>query len=285
MEDYEIISMLRKDKGIKVKDFIESIMSRSNYNRYITGQNDIAVHTYKSLINKLNISENEFEFIKNGYASPEQYKYFYTVLDYLKKKKAKELSALNQIFIQKSKTTRSSFYIHMGELTEYLIQYLKDDKRIMDIRKSNIYTYLIDTELWTHYELSLFKLLIYVLPCDTLDFMYHRVKRDLDKYCFFHQHGNEGFRITYEIICILLNRGVFTKAIEYIEEIESYNLSGDFYYEMIIQNFLSKLKYQMLQCNDTNDNLEEFFSCLESLGFHNLITEFKSLMIASKVNF
>lgn len=278
MDDYEIISMLRKNKGIKVKDFIEPIMSRSNYNRYITGQNDIAVHTYKSLINRLNISENEFEFIKNGYTPPEQYKYFYTVLSYLKSRKLKELSALNKVFIEKYNSSKNNFYFHMSELTNYLIQYLKEGKSRNDIKKSSIYAYLIGTEIWTHYELSLFKLLIYVLPCDTLDFMYHRVKRDLDKYCFFHQHGNEGFRITYEIICILLNRGDITKAIGYIEEIETYTIPIDFYYEKIVQNFLKKLKYHILQCSDQDDNLSEFFSCLEKLGLHDQIKEFQSLV-------
>lgn len=80
MEYHKVISELRTNKNIKVSDLIGDNMSRSSYNRFISGKTDIYSQHLLALLDQLHVSFSELEYIASGYNTSKEDTFFLKVV-------------------------------------------------------------------------------------------------------------------------------------------------------------------------------------------------------------
>ncbi|ALS37616.1 transcriptional regulator with XRE-family HTH domain [Enterococcus rotai] len=58
------IELIRQNKNIPIKSLIGEVMSRAHYYRITNGQSDMTVKNFFNILERLNVSLEEFLFIK-----------------------------------------------------------------------------------------------------------------------------------------------------------------------------------------------------------------------------
>jgi len=61
------IELIRQNKNIPIKSLIGEVMSRAHYYRITNGQSDMTVKNFFNILERLNVSLEEFLFIKNNF--------------------------------------------------------------------------------------------------------------------------------------------------------------------------------------------------------------------------
>lgn len=105
--------------------------------------------------------------------------------------------------------------------------------------KQTLTDYLLECELWTHYETFLFTNLLFNLlflfSAETVRGMQTRLIRNLRRYDTLHPYGNEPFRATIKVILFYLEKQEVTAALETIVDLQKFPLRDEMIFERMIQ--------------------------------------------------
>ena len=193
----KLISQLRYDKNLSIKDLCANQLSRSAYFRFTKGETQTSVETFFSMIKTLHISPAEFDYIYNGYAPP-LYEKLHTCI--MQCYKSKDTTGINLIIGKCDCLSQQAndCYHHAGLLARFFLSKLNNMPVDINISKE-FQSYLTHVNTWHLYELQLFN---YTIPLYSYDFIkssLSRVIKNSKKYDSFPQTRRISFLILTNI--------------------------------------------------------------------------------------
>lgn len=212
----ELYRRLRKGKEIQLKEAAEGIMSPQAVSKFERGDSNITVSNLLLLLDKINVSYEEFFELSNVESLSSIIKTFEVEMDWAA---AENLYFEWQKLIKKYQRlwhqTKRSCYRHFQLLAEYYYAQMNNHTHRVSLRE--IIEFLLTADYWGKYELFIVNYVSFEISSDLLNVkiesIIRRTKNDLN---------------TYQILdFFMVTAGVFFKRSEYdnfIKLVESVQL-------------------------------------------------------------
>ncbi|MEK1377092.1 Rgg/GadR/MutR family transcriptional regulator [Limosilactobacillus fermentum] len=262
MEYGPTISDIRRGKKVRLEELINGVMNQSSYSRFVDGKTETSVNNFALLLDNLNVTYDEFMMIARGFRPDPCEELFTGIFSALR---AGDLPALVILRDQTralalTATTKVKWINHLACVAQVAYDHLAS-RTPTPAAKQTLTDYLLECELWTHYETFLFTNLLFLFSAETVRGMQTRLIRNLRRYDTLHPYGNEPFRATIKMILFYLEKQEVTAALETIVELQKFPLRDEMIFERMIQQFVSAMAYTIAGV----DQLERIDQTLESL--------------------
>jgi len=156
----EFIKKIRQEKHLTQKELAEGILSKNFLSKFERGESKITSEIFLNLLERLNVSLDEFEQLV---ISKHSQKEFLQKLETLKSQKDRYLlENLKAEEKQLFQSDRNRRHLHNQILVEAHLQYLQG-KNIDVKQKRVIQSYLFEVEEWGDYEWELFGNIVFCL--------------------------------------------------------------------------------------------------------------------------
>ena len=287
MEIGKLISKIRKDKNIPINQVINNQMSISTYVRFIEGKNQISINGFLDILNNLNLSFGEFEYIWNGYQNDILYRFNRNVMNQVLCGNLDRLILIEnsiRLHIGKNNNRKYNKYFQLDCATNIFINILRNKKKLISDRKlkkinqpyiDSISHYLLKRYTWNYYEITLFNDVYFIFNINTIRFFYKRVVKDFDRYRDLNKYQNKGFRLLVNMLVMFIDNKDLTDASDLLLKLIKYNLREDMVMERLLLNFMIGI-FELIQ-----NNLNGIKLIKKSLSFLKF-TKSKNYYLASK---
>lgn len=236
MEVWEIVERVRKQKGISISEICGTEVSRSVYDRFVKNEADTTVSKLTYLLNRINLDYDELKIFNY----PENVNDIGRIMKEIQTaflcKDVDELLRIAEFCkLQDDQiTTREQ---NMISLCELLIARLQGEK--VNIKKSNIYQYLINAQTWTHYELVLFNNCMFAFTPKFVELILERSLLSLSMYKDSKNGRSESFRMLSNAIVYFIQNNKRSFAWKYLEKLDEFHIDEDMYFEANLRLFLN----------------------------------------------
>jgi Rgg/GadR/MutR family transcriptional activator len=189
---------IRVKKGLRQSEIASGIISTSFYARVERGENNISVSHFIELLDKLNVSFEEFRFIYNDYQLSEKEIVVNEITVNYYNKNFIRLFEIEKQCKDRYHVTLDIQLQHLGILAHCSANNFKFEKispKIVDPIKE----YLFKQQSWCRYELTLFANFMGLLNLDSVLLLADKVIKNVDRYWSFQFNDGE------PLIILLLN--------------------------------------------------------------------------------
>lgn len=216
------------------------------------------------MLDNLNVSSDEFFFIKNDLKKEQYLEYMIDIRKAYEMKDKRQLLVIKENCCVYEKRDQIKF-IHLSMLIDLLVNKLDN---VPSSKKNGLVMYLVKIETWTKYEMVLFNNCMYAFDESMIDLIAKKITLKLSLYENFQNYGNEAFRLLTNVYMYFLERKNFSKLIVIMKSLEEQRLTEDCLYEKNTLLFIKGI-HQMILGNkvEGTDKIEkalEIFEVLEA---------------------
>lgn len=239
----ETIKTIRTAKKITSKILYKDILSRPAIARFERGLSDTSATKLFIILERLNITLEEFEKIRND----EENKDFLYTVEYIEAfylKDVVRLRELAELANNDYKKTSNFKYQHYRATINLLID---------DIQNTNLYSdevnilqsYLVTCESWGYYEIQLFSNSLSFYSDELIEIVYKRAKDTLVDFQDMKRYKNEIALLIFNILEKKVSNGDIKSAIFFINELEKLesNVIDNMYLQSMIKFFTGIVLY------------------------------------------
>lgn len=217
-----IIKEIRLAKGLKSKDVYHNLVTRATAVRFEKGSSDTTMEKFFVIINRLNITLEEFDFIAREKESIDKlfinqlYQAFYT-------NNEEKIEQLKDSLLAEYTHQSNVKYLHYHIVSQLLLDELRgmttSTKYVNKLRD-----YLLKCDVWGYYEIMLFTNTIIFYHEELIDALYKEAKKTLLLYSDMRMYKNEMAILLMNIIEAKIQKGSIASASYYLGELESIRL-------------------------------------------------------------
>ncbi|MBU5278857.1 Rgg/GadR/MutR family transcriptional regulator [Ligilactobacillus animalis] len=279
MEYHKVISELRTNKNIKVSELIGDNMSRSSYNRFISGKADIYSQHLLALLDQLHVSFSKLEYIANGYNTSKEDTFFLKVILAARAKDHEGLILCYRQAQSLAQPKHNDFYTHVLGALDLVIRQLKSQP--YNLSDNALYTYLIQAFSWTDYEFKFFQLILPALSPAELEPFLAKIERNLAKFGSATPYNQKSFNLICDIIFYFIQHQNYVNASHYLTLLENYDLTENLVYEKLLLTFFTNLKKLLLHqpANTWRRPLTKCIATAKFLDMPNLAEKFEQTIL------
>lgn len=259
-----IIEMVREGKMIKVKDLCDGLFTRAAYHRFSRGQSDTSARNFIVLLERLNISPDEFLLIYNNYMDDQVISFLKKLSNAYRNQNLQKLYALRDELESGFPETKKS---HLSDLLDYRI--LRLNNQNVDGKDGRLFTYLMNTEFWTNYELVLFTNSMYVFSLDLIDILLMRCIRNFKRLSQIRPYGNSGFRLVVNALIVSFEKDEVFYTKKWMELLITIELEESDFFERIL--YVIFKGFYDIKINHDEEAVPEvikMIECVEYIGAH-----------------
>lgn len=165
----ETLRLLRKDKGLTLKELATDSISQAFLSKVERGQSDISQSHFEILLSRLHVTYDEFKLVQNNYESPDRFSFYKQLQKFISEKNIYGISRLYEY--EKSLVTNSSDntseHVHNMAIAYCHLQH-EQGKHISKRIAKPLEDYLFSCDIWGLYELTLFNAVLFIFPDDLL---------------------------------------------------------------------------------------------------------------------
>jgi len=215
-----IIKQIREDKGISPKEVYTGIMDRTNYWRFENGMIESYFVNVFQIINRLNITFEEFMFLieEENLKEEQQEKE-----EFIKLWGNSDITGL-----EKLKNKANHLYRETGQI-KYLLREMNlvvyinmlMDRPYNKTAVKKIKNYLFKVENWHTFELDLLGNSLFIFDIDTAMLLYRKSLKSFRRFSLLQKTGDEELQLTIN----LLHRAIIANECLYIRELRK-NIKG-----------------------------------------------------------
>ncbi|HEC2153990.1 TPA: hypothetical protein R1908_002110 [Staphylococcus delphini] len=267
------IEIIRKNKNIPVTSLCENIFTRSAYYKYVNNRMDTSITNFFSLLDRLNITPEEFLIIHENGCSNKTMKVLETLDHFTIKKDVSSLKSMTKIIsVQFSEPKRS----HLLEVVDSRINKILNIEN--SIKCQNISRYLIDAEYWTKYELTIFSNCMYIFDIELIDILLSKCLKRFTKFEDLRPYGNDQVRIIVNALVIAIERNDRIHFNKWLSM--AYNISvkeNNFFELYMVKLFKLFETYLKSPSNNIENAIALHIKFCDSIGANNYKNMFESL--------
>ncbi|WP_342558128.1 helix-turn-helix domain-containing protein [Metasolibacillus sp. FSL K6-0083] len=228
-----IFRNLRLDRNYSLSEVSEGILSPSFLSKFERGDSDISLSKFYLLLERLNITMDEFLFISNDYRPTQMEVLMRNVRVAYENNNLTLLLKLEQVEIEKLKKYNFKSYEYNAIMIRALAHNLDKKVEMKNTDIESLNNYLFSIENWGLYELMLFGNSMSILSIDSIITFSKEILNKTQMYRSIKKNKEHLVRVLLNIIvsCIELNR---TTSISYfITSAEKIIERSDLYFEKI----------------------------------------------------
>lgn len=262
----ETIKTIRTAKKITSKSLYNNILSRPSIARFERGLSDTSATKLFIILERLNITLEEFEKIRNDVENKD---FLYTVeyIEAFYRKDIVRLRELAELANKDYKKTSNFKYLHYRATINLLIDDIQKTKLYRDEVKI-LQSYLVTCETWGYYEIKLFSNSLNFYSDELIEIVYKRVKQTLMEFQVIKRYKNEIAILIFNILEKKVSNGDIKAAVFYINELEKIKsmVIDNMYLQSMIKFFTGIV---LLMSGDLRKQ-REIEKIIEFLGFLDL---------------
>lgn len=226
---------IRTNKGLKLKDIADDNLSLSLLSKFELGDSDISATRLLYLLEKLNISFEEFSILID-FRSQEKHE-MREINNLFKENNSFSLRKLANKYNGLYKKEGLIKFQHKEYLCEVLANRLDDIPVNKKINK-DVWSYLIGVENWGYYELTLFNNLIAIFDDKQLPFLSRMALKHAEFYKEVSSIHQEYCQIILNLITIYIEKNQLRLAKQHLDHLYQRLEKSELLYEKNKLNFL-----------------------------------------------
>lgn len=231
--------ILRKERGYTLKTMSQDIISYSYLSKFEKDESDISMYNFIQLIERLNMTTDEFLFYNNIHTRKYQ-DLFYNISTAYGKNDYLEL----QRYMQEEKFLYEETGIIYRRCNSIMIAaIIQDIHKDFSISQSDVdflVDYIMKCSFWTTYEVSLLGNTLTFFTEDSLLILMNEVHKRLNEYEVSHKNTRDLIRIIQNACIVLLRKQKIKEAHDLLLSTEPY-LKFDYYFEKTRKLFIDAL--------------------------------------------
>lgn len=237
------IEDIRIGKGIPINKLVDGIFSRTTYHHFKTGTHDIKLNNFLGIAERLYLATDELALFIKVDASLIFKDYLFEIRKHISGKDFARIIKLQK------KIQSESYYFseHLYEIIEFALQRHKVTASYPE--ESKIMVHLIETELWTRYEIILFCNSMFIMTSDLINTLLHRVLKNLKHHKLLRHYGDEGFRVLVDAYFVFFERKNIKYMLKWRHYFLSYPLEDSFLFEKTFKKIVIYLMEYILDEN------------------------------------
>lgn len=277
----ETIKQLRLAKKIPSQSLYMDLLSRQARSNFEKGESDTTVSKFFVLLDRLNISLDEFYVLHTKEESVE-FHLFSDIASTYYKKDIEGLKLLIEKLCKEYKRTNNIKYLHYKIMVSNMLRILKGEPAAEEFEQLS--NYLLNCNSWGYYEIMLFSNSINYFSQDLIDIVFKRSKGVITNFQLLRRYRNEYALLLLNIINKNILETNFSVAENYFIEYENMSevLQNDMYYQSMKRFFREVLDVVTNKKQSTQD-LERILSYL---GYFNMTNKQKQcIALLEHLNF
>ncbi|WP_314065349.1 Rgg/GadR/MutR family transcriptional regulator [uncultured Vagococcus sp.] len=261
----ETIELVRKGKGISIKDVIGNQISRSAYYRFVNDEADTSTSNLNYLLDTLNISLEELGNLGYSGENVDLQQISYQIKDAFEGKNVEKLQQIKKLYRGNEFFTSKEH--HLFCLADILIRRLENKK--IDIYENDLYQYLISIESWTHYEIVLYNNIMYAFPPEVNKLILEKAIIGMKEYSLKTRYKNELFRLLANSVILFLFSNDIKEAWKYVLKMNEVSLTEDAIFERIMKVIINGIVEKILDPSLENNEVSDAITVFEMYGSTN----------------
>ena len=274
----ETFRLIRKQKKISLQEIVGEEISYSALATFERGECMLSFENLTLLLNKLNLSLDEFyclcssEIVETEYEvfSKKASSYFYT-------RNLKQLVLLSEQQLENYKRTNALFYKSNAIICNTISSMLeKKSTTVSDSDKEFILDYLWNVEVWTKYELSVLNYSLPIIPIASLKNFIKEIWKSLPKDFLNDKLHSYKFNLINSIISLMIEENLYKESQLWIDKIKLRLHGSQDFFSM---TYLYTLELMLIKKLNPSDELNKEFNqlkkVLKKLGAENYANHFE----------
>lgn len=229
------IRIIRKSKNIKSKDLYHNIVSRSFYSKFEKGNCDTTTTIFFEILENLPISFEEFMYIHNNHTAPlhvyfcNRFHFAFLSNDISTMKSISE--GLDLIIDEQKSLTHLSLTLH-------LLINKKENKEIDASLADPLKDYLLNCQIWSYYELTLFTNILFIFDIELVDVLIDRALLNIHKFRHLNREHMGTVMLLFNLISLNINHNRIPIAKIYLAKLKKVQLRPNAMFEKNIILFI-----------------------------------------------
>ena len=218
MDDFgKTLRFIRTSKQVSINKLADDVISKSQLSRFERGESEISCSKLNYLLNKLNISFDEFLIINRGFSDYDFKIMINEVRDSTASNDIQNIIKILESYQNKDKSTLKNFEITL--LKSILNNYSKDiypSKSELE----ELVDYLFKVEHWGYYEISLFGNCFRQLTYQTIFLLTKELLNKIRYYIRAESNKRLVIQLTINCLIVSIDKGHFKNARYLLKEVE-----------------------------------------------------------------
>lgn len=238
----EIIRKIRISKSITLQEIAKESLSVSLLSKFERGETDITISKFINILNRLNVTFDEFLIFDEENLMNEQKKFLRKLKKTLEKNNIYVLNKLEEEQEEKWKKDDSLRYFHNKKLVEVHKKRITGEpitKKDIDI----FWHYLMEVDIWNYYEVVLYNNTMFCYTLDQISFLSKNAYQKLQGYSELGKFHNELILLLINTTMILLENNRYEAAGDFINLSKRESKKTKWLYEINKINFLEGIYY------------------------------------------
>jgi Rgg/GadR/MutR family transcriptional activator len=268
----ETISKIQKSKNIKIKDICKDFFSESTYFRIVNNEIETSIINFDHIIEKLNITYDEFFFLCNKQTLKIHETMLYDIkVAYLRNDNLE----LKNLKSKMEKVEQNSRIVHLQWLCELLIKRLENEH--ITFSENKLAQYLLSIEDWTRYEMVLFNNSIFSFNIKTVNLLAKNFVQNISFYNSYKKNNKELFQLLINVTACNIESFDYIRAKQYFILAREVFLEEDSIFEKTVLLFWTGF-FEMYEDKRKGIlKMENALNIFSLLGSKNLLNMHKSL--------
>ena len=258
----EIVSMLRKNKNMTLKETTNSQFSESQLARFEKGETELTISKFHLILDNLNIFLDEFQSISHNWSGKPHGHFRAELAQAYATKDSKRLKTLLDTCWQQTQTEPSKKSHRLNYLVVRCILASAQQSAVIKEDILELTDYLRSVDEWGRYEIWIFGNCLHFFDKKMLDYYGQYILGRTNFYQSIHLNKQMVIRTILNIINTLLSRSEPVKALKYIQHLENMVIPIDFFYEKILLKY-HKARYSYLSGNIASK--KDMIACAETI--------------------
>lgn len=259
------IEYIRMAKGLSIKEICGDFMNRSTYNRFCNGEIITSSENFIKLLNSLTITLDEFMFILNDFKRSD-YQVYYKALSsaYLSHDKIQLHVIIDKSRLHYKKTGKLK-YQHLMIVSSLLLA-RRENRPFSSNHINIIYNYLIECNLWTHYEVVLFSNSMFAFNIETVNLLLNTAIKRSKQFSTMSPYADETARLICNSVIYFIENNDIKSAKKFFSIIKTLALDETHFYERFIIQFISNILNLASGFEDSKATIEYLLSFFQTLN-------------------
>ncbi|MBM6615527.1 helix-turn-helix domain-containing protein [Desemzia sp. RIT804] len=233
----QVLRRLREEKGYSLRQISNGILSTSFLSKFERGESNISLSHFIHVIERMNISLDEFVFSANEYKPSE--------LDQLMSDIATAYQRNNTSKLKNIMNKEHQKWEEYG-LDAYLCNSIMAEAKMLNLQKKEIdkkkreylANYLFNIELWGNYELVIYANSLTIFPPETVIALSKEVVKKTSMYKLVNKNFVQTLAILINTIIVCLETNLLNDALYFILTLENMHMAEKLFYERTLVVFL-----------------------------------------------
>ena len=240
---------IRMDKGYSLKDIADGILSVSFLSKFERGDSDISLSKFYLLLERLNITLDEFSFISNDYNPTQVEALMKNVRNAYENNNINLLYKLEQEEIYKWKKYNFSSHRYNSIMIRALAYDLNKQLELNEEDITLLNEYLFKVENWGFYEIMLFGNSMSILPIESIITFSKEILNKTQLYSRVKKNKEKLIRVLLNTIVYCIESNRLSSALHFIISTEKIlERHSDLYFEKVKLLYLSGI-YKVISGN------------------------------------